>query len=82
MPAPADRAQDAPEAARALVGGHGESAVDRPCRVCGGPLRGRQQRVCSGRCRAAWSRDRKRHAEEERTRQLRALLTEALRLLG
>jgi predicted nucleic acid-binding Zn ribbon protein len=52
------------------------------CCVCGKPLRRRQRQVCSGKCRAALSRGRKAEAESHRTRRVRVLLAEALRLLG
>ena len=81
MPNSAEPREVQPEAARALVGVPGEGAGQRVCRVCGRPLRGRQQQVCSGRCRAAWSRGKKGKAEAERNRQVRGLLVEALRLL-
>jgi hypothetical protein len=74
--------QVAPEAVRTPVGGLGEAFGQRLCRMCERSLRGRQEHVCSGRCRAAWSRRRKAEAAAERNRQVRVLLTEALRLLG
>jgi len=78
MSNPAERREVPPEAARALVGAPAEAAGRRVCSVCGRSLRGRQQRVCSGRCRAAQSRGKKNEAEAERNRQVRTLLTEAL----
>ena len=70
------------EAARALLDAPAEDARKPVCRVCGRPLRRRQQQVCSGKCRAALSRGRKAEAESQRTRRVRVLLAEALRLLG
>lgn len=81
MPNPDEPHEVLSEAARALVGGTGEGIGQRVCRVCGRPLRERQQ-LCSGKCRAAWSRRKKHEAVAERDRQVRVLLTEALRLLG
>lgn len=68
--------------ARALLDGLTEEGRPPVCRVCGKPLRRRQWQVCSGKCRAALSRGRKAEAESHRTRRVRALLAEALRLLG
>ena len=70
------------EAARALLDAPTEDARQTVCRVCGKPLRRRQRQVCSGKCRAALSRGRKAEAESQRTRRVRGLLAEALRLLG
>ena len=70
------------EAARALLDAPTEDAGQPVCRVCGKPLRRRQRQVCSGKCRAALSRGRKAEAESQRTRRVRVLLAEALRLLG
>jgi predicted nucleic acid-binding Zn ribbon protein len=65
-----------PEAARALVVGSCGT-----CPVCRErPLVGRQQ-VCSGRCRAALSRQRREQARAERDRQIGELLKAALALL-
>ena len=70
------------EAARALLDAPTEGAGPPVCRVCGKPLRRRQRQVCSGKCRAALSRGRKAEAASQRTRRVRGLLAEALRLLG
>ena len=70
------------EGARALLDGLTVDGRPPVCRVCGKPLRRRQRQVCSGKCRAALSRGRKAEAESQRTRRVRVLLTEALRLLG
>ena len=70
------------EAARALLDAPTEDARPPVCCVCGKPLRRRQRQVCSGKCRAALSRGRKAEAESQRTRRVRVLLAEALRLLG
>ena len=70
------------EAARALLDAPTEDARRPVCCVCGKPLRRRQRQVCSGKCRAALSRGRKSEAASERAQRVRALLTEALRLLG
>jgi predicted nucleic acid-binding Zn ribbon protein len=75
------KAELQPEAARALVKASLEASRNGVCRVCGRPLRGRQQQVCSGRCRAAQSRERKARAEVERRREVLALLSRALQLL-
>jgi predicted nucleic acid-binding Zn ribbon protein len=72
----------APEAAHAPLGNAGETFGQRTCCLCGRPLRGRQEKACSGRCRAAWSRRQKVQAVAKQDRQIRVLLTEALRLLG
>ena len=77
---PVEPAEVLPDAARAPVEVPLEASRQPVCHVCGKFLRGRQQ-ICSGKCRAAQSRDKKAQAEAERTRQIRALLTEALRLL-
>jgi predicted nucleic acid-binding Zn ribbon protein len=81
MLTPGESHEVPPEAARAPVETHGENVGERVCRVCARPLRKRQQHVCSGRCRAAWSRSQRRKADAEQRRQIRALLTEAFRLL-
>ena len=70
------------ESVRALLDAPTEDAGQPVCRVCGKPLRRRQRQVCSGKCRAALSRGRKAEAESQRTRRVRELLAEALRLLG
>ena len=69
------------EAARALLDAPIEEGRPPVCRVCGKPLRRRQRQVCSGKCRAALSRGRKAEAASQRTRRVRVLLAEALRLL-
>ena len=78
---PVEPAEVLPEAASAAVGAPREASRQPVCRFCGKLLRGRQQ-VCSGKCRATWSRRKKAQAETDRNRQVRALLAEALRLLG
>ena len=70
------------EAARALLDVPVEDVLQPVCCVCGKPLRRRQRQVCSGKCRAALSRGRKAEAVSQRTRRVRGLLAEALRLLG
>ena len=70
------------EGARALLDALTEDVRPPVCCVCGKPLRRRQRQVCSGKCRAALSRGRKAEAESQRTRRVRVLLAEALRLLG
>ena len=70
------------EAVRALLDAPTEDARPPVCGVCGKPLRRRQRQVCSGKCRAALSRGRKAEAASHRTRRVRGLLAEALRLLG
>jgi predicted nucleic acid-binding Zn ribbon protein len=58
-------------------------ASPRACEVCAAPLTGRpQQKCCSARCRAAWSRRRRAEALAERDQRLRALLEGALRVVG
>ncbi len=55
----------------------------RHCPVCHTPLTGREaQQVCSGKCRAARSRQKKAEEQDQRDRRLRELLDEALGLLG
>lgn len=52
------------------------------CIVCGAPVGERKgKRTCSGKCRAALSRQRREEAGAERDRLVRALLEQALRLL-
>ncbi len=55
----------------------------RHCPVCHTPLTGREaQQVCSGKCRAARSRQKKAEERADRDRELRWHLEAALRLLG
>ncbi len=57
------------------------SLVDsRGCPICGKSLTGRQQ-VCSGRCRAKLSRQKKAAEQTQRDRRLREMLEAALGLL-
>jgi hypothetical protein len=68
------------EAARALLAGAAEGP--RRCQQCGQVFTGRAtRRTCSGKCRAAMSRQRQSEARAERDREIRALLLQALRLL-
>ncbi len=54
----------------------------RRCPVCHTPVRGRQaQQVCSGKCRAARSRQKKAEELTQRDRRIRELLQEAVGLL-
>lgn len=86
-----------PDAARALLAATPE--LPRKCPNCGEPLTGRAaQRTCSGKCRAALSRQRLSEARAARDREVRSpvlaaeqtardpevrsLLSEALRALG
>ena len=55
---------------------------DRRCETCGGALTGRQEKSCSGRCRAALSRKKKAQGQEERERRVQGLLEEAVRLMA
>ena len=51
--------------------------------VCHTPLTGREaQQVCSGKCRAALSRQKKAEELTQRDRRIRKLLEEALGMLG
>ena len=68
-----------PQAARALA--TGSLVASRGCPICGKSLTGRQQ-VCSGKCRAARSRQKKAEEQAQRDRRLRELLNEALGMLG
>jgi hypothetical protein len=61
-----------PETARALSGG-------RRCQNCGQPLKGRQRRACSGRCRAASSRRRRTEEIGQKLNQAHACLSLVLR---
>ena len=63
---------------------HRGNLIDsRHCPVCHTPLTGREaQQVCSGKCRAARSRQKKAEEQDQRDRRLRELLDEALGLLG
>jgi predicted nucleic acid-binding Zn ribbon protein len=68
-----------PGAVRALLGGHPPGSPQCPvCRTA--PLTARQE-VCSGRCRAARSRQRKAAARRGRDAEIRALLEAALEKL-
>ncbi len=54
----------------------------RHCPVCHTPLTGREaQQVCSGKCRAALSRQKKAEELTQRDRRIRELLEEALGML-
>ncbi len=64
-----------PQAARAPVVGSSEA-----CPFCGKPLTGRQ-RLCSGRCRAALSRQRRAEVLRARDQEVAELLRFALNLL-
>src|SRR5437870_12718798 len=67
-----------PEAARALLAATPE--LRRKCPNCGEPLTGRAaQRTCSGKCRAALSRQRQAEGRAERDREVRSLLSAAER---
>jgi predicted nucleic acid-binding Zn ribbon protein len=68
---------DAPGGARAPST---TNLVDSRCPMCGTLLK-KKQRICSGKCRAALSRQRKTDAQASRDRQLRMHLKEALRLV-
>lgn len=74
-PRPSSSVEGVGESARAPLEG-------RSCDDCGRPLKGRQRRACSGRCRAALSR--RRRAEEIREALTRACecLTFALQHLA
>ena len=41
------------------------------CKSCGTPLTGRQEKSCSGRCRAALSRRMRAEAQDERDQRMR-----------
>ncbi len=55
---------------------------DRPCPVCKGPMTERQESACSGRCRAALSRQKKAQAQEERDHRLQRLVETLAREVG
>jgi predicted nucleic acid-binding Zn ribbon protein len=65
------------EAARALQG----AIPVLCCPACGKPLR-HGQRACSGKCRAALSRQRQEQARQARDQEIRVLLESALRRLS
>ncbi len=58
------------------------SCPNRSCPVCGTPLGKRQKSACSGRCRAALSRQRKAHAQEDRDQRLQRLVETLAREVG
>jgi hypothetical protein len=58
-------------------------ASPRACAVCGAVLTGRpQQKCCSARCRAAWSRRRPVELQAEPDQRVRELLETAIRVLA
>ena len=70
-----------PESVRAPH--RGNLVHSRRCPVCQTPLTGREaQQVCSGKCRAALSRQKKAEELTQRDRRIRKLLEEALGMLG
>ncbi len=53
------------------------------CETCGVPLTGREgKKSCSGRCRAALSRQRKAQAQEDRDERLQRLIETLAREVG
>lgn len=79
MSSPSSQPEVPPEGVRAPSAGTGVGC----CPVCGVPLTGRaDQETCSPRCRAQRHRQRQAERLGARDERLRALLTEALRLLG
>ena len=80
-----DMATDPEQSERAPLAKPGGLVVASPrsCAVCGAVLTGRpQQRCCSAKCRAAWSRRRKVEAQAERDGRVRECLEAAMRVLG
>ncbi len=69
-----------PQAARAPL--RGTVIQFRHCPVCRQNPLTDKQRFCSGKCRAARSRQKKAEEQAQRDRRLRELLDEALGLLG
>jgi predicted nucleic acid-binding Zn ribbon protein len=69
-----------PETARALLGASQQATRQCPAPGCGRPLTSRQ-RACSGRCRAALSRQRREEARAADIHEVRAILEAALRRL-
>ena len=67
------------EAARAPA--RGAVLASRLCPICQKAPIHTGQEVCSGRCRAAWSRQRQAEAWRERDAEIRALLEAALEKL-
>lgn len=67
-----------PQAARAVS--RGILVECRACPVCQKPLAGKQ-RLCSGRCRARWSRENRGRARADVDRQIRWHVTAVLELL-
>lgn len=53
----------------------------RTCPACQKPLEGRQEVACSGRCRAALSRQRRIQAQTKRDEQIAAAVSAAMWLL-
>ena len=76
-PLPSSAPQLVPEGARALLAGTAEPLHE--CENCGKPLGGRQERSCSGPCRAALSRQRQAEERAARDRKIRSLLVTAQR---
>jgi predicted nucleic acid-binding Zn ribbon protein len=72
-------AQRSPDGVRAPAGGG--VVGSRTCPVCQKVPIHAGQEVCSGRCRAARSRQRKAEARRERAAEIRALLEAALKKL-
>ncbi len=56
--------------------------ADRLCKSCGTPLTGRQEKSCSGRCRAALSRRMRAEAQEERDQRLQRRVETLAREVG
>ncbi len=73
--------QEQPQGARARVAAS-VIASGGACEVCGVPLTGKQEKCCSGRCRAALSRRTRAEGQAERDRRVRELLETALRVAG
>jgi predicted nucleic acid-binding Zn ribbon protein len=79
MSSPQSLPVGSPDSVRAPASGG--VVASRRCPICGQtPLTGRQE-VCSGRCRAARSRQRKADARRERDAEIRVLLEAALKSL-
>jgi predicted nucleic acid-binding Zn ribbon protein len=75
MPRHSEHRDVSPEAARALVGA--SQVASRACPICRAALQGRQT-SCSGKCRAALSRQRQAETREARDREVAHLLRAAL----
>jgi predicted nucleic acid-binding Zn ribbon protein len=79
MSSPENRPVARPDGGRAPA--TGRVVGSRTCPICStAPLTARQE-VCSGRCRAALSRQRKAEAQRERDAEIRALLEAAVKRL-